>query len=90
MQKDPKIWYYSESKNDYIRISSMGTRHLRNAINKLDRLVIYDYRGERIIENMYVRSHGFQEPVYQSLVNEYAKRDPSTDRDLDYIMEDAR
>ena len=92
MEKDPKIYYYSESSDEYIKIKTMGTRHLRNAINKLDRLVIYAYKGEKILENMYVAGYGFQHPVYQSLVNEYAKRDHTKEdpRDYNYVMEDMR
>ena len=88
---DPKVWYYSNSLGTYIRIKSMKTQHLKNAIAKLDRTVNYAFKNDiRTVENMYVRSYGFQEPVYQNLVNELAKRPADDPTNYDYVMEDKR
>lgn len=84
--------YFSNSKGKWLDINKMSYTHLKNAINKLDRTVIYGYKGERILENMYVESYGFQSSVYQALVNEFSTRDASEqfNDNYDYVVEHSR
>jgi hypothetical protein len=66
--------YYSESKNEWIPISEMDTRHLANATLKMMRLLvptIKDYLGETIRGDLMKSAHVVIEQLWMNkrLVN---------------------
>jgi len=68
-------WYYSETKKQYLLISSMSQNHLRNAINKILKDWINNLYQLSDSEYAYALRNGCQDITYKALCSEIQKRD---------------
>ncbi len=62
--------YYESSSKGMIKIKDMSTQHIKNAILKLDKTIIYN----TIDGVMHSHGKGYELPVYKELVQEYSTR----------------
>ena len=67
--------YYQDVGRKPLEIKKMSTTELKRAIEIVGERIIYDYKGERILENMYIECYGYETPLYIALVEELESRD---------------
>ena len=70
-----KITHYQGVGCDEVEIKKMSTTELKREIEIVGERIIYDYKGEWIIENMYIKCYGYETPLYKALVEELESRD---------------
>lgn len=67
--KGDLLWYYSESKRTFVKISEMDTRHIYNAIGKMfNRIADEEWDYDFTIKIL-------TSPQLRALLEEYVKRD---------------
>ena len=69
---DHEIKYYESMSQGKIPIKSMTYNHLVNAIKKMENTVYYSNDG-----NMRIIERAITKPVYQDLLEELGRRNPS-------------
>ena len=67
--------YYRDIGCKPLEIKKMSTTELKIAIEIVGEKIIYEYKGERILENMYIKCYGYETPLYKALVEELESRD---------------
>ena len=67
--------YYQDVGRKPLEIKKMSTTELKRAIEIVGERIIYDYKGERILENMYIKCYGYETPLYKALVEELERRE---------------
>ena len=70
-----KITHYQGIGCDVVEIKKMSTTELKMAIEIVGEKIIYEYKGERILENMYIECYGYETPLYKALVEELESRE---------------
>ena len=70
-----KITRFENHKGELVEIKKMLTTELKREIEIVGERIIYDYKGEWIIENMYIKCYGYETPLYKALVEELESRE---------------
>ena len=73
--KDKITHYYQNIGSKPVEIKKMSTTELKREIEIVRERIIYDYKGERILENMYIKCYGYETPLYKALVEELESRE---------------
>ena len=67
--------YYQDVGRKPLEIKKMSITELKRAIEIVGEKIIYEYKGERILENMYIECYGYETPLYKALVEELESRE---------------